>query len=267
MSQTDEIAYVMRQYASDDNLAVRIRTHKLYTEPKYDFIDWVLGHVPWQGDETVLDVGCGSGGYVAATRSRVRRYVAGDYSFGMLAGLAFDGLHRVNLNAERLPYASNSAEIILANHMIYHVMDRPAAVREFHRVLKPGGTLLAATNAASSMAEFNTLLRSAAEKLGAKPMQIANSTMTFTLENGAALLNTVFTNVEVDIMDAAFVFPTAQPVVDYLATTKERHVPRLPRSKTWNDLAQVLTELVQAEIDAQGEFRVSKKTGVFVCRK
>jgi SAM-dependent methyltransferase len=267
VSQSDEVVYVKRQYASEDNLAIRIRTHELYTEPQYDFIDWVLGHVAWRGDETVLDVGCGSGGYVTATRLRAQTVVAGDFSFGMLAGLAFAGLQRVNLNAERLPYAANSAEIILANHMIYHVADRPAAVAEFHRVLKPGGTLLAATNSSNSMAELNALLRAAAKQLGAKPMGLANMTMAFTLENGLELLKTVFEHIAVDVIDAAFVFPAAQPVVDYLATTQERHVARLPGGTTWHDLAQVLRDLVQTEIDAHGVFRVSKKTGVFVCQK
>ena len=118
MSHSAELAYVKRQYAAEDNLAIRIRTHKLYTEPKLDFVAWVLDHINWRGDEVVLDVGCGSGNYVAATRPHARHYVANDFSFGMLSGLEFDGLERVNLNAEKLPYASNSADVILANHMI-----------------------------------------------------------------------------------------------------------------------------------------------------
>ncbi|MCO5207472.1 MAG: class I SAM-dependent methyltransferase [Anaerolineae bacterium] len=266
MSHSAELAYVKRQYAAEDNLAIRIRTHKLYTEPKLDFVAWVLDHINWRGDEVVLDVGCGSGNYVAATRPHARHYVANDFSFGMLSGLEFDGLERVNLNAEKLPYASNSADVILANHMIYHIMDAPAAVREFRRVLRQGGTLLAATNSRHSMAELDTILQAATQRLGAQPLRTASSVLTFTLENGAALLEQQFANVTCDVLDAAFVFPEAQPVIDYLSTTRERHVARLPAGVTWNDLVVVLTELVQSEIDEHGAFRVNKQTGVFVCK-
>ena len=265
MSNSAELNYVKRQYAREDNLAIRIRTHELYTEPALDFIGWVLDHVAWRGTETVLDVGCGAGAYVEAARARTSRYFACDFSWGMLAGLPFDGLDRINLNAEQLPFATNSADIILANHMIYHVMDREAAVSEFRRVLKPGGTLLAATNSQHSMAELSHIMHVAAQRLGAEPLPILNSIIEFTLENGAELLQSGFEHVHCDIIDAALVFSQAQPVIDYLATTRERHVEKLPKGTTWDDLAAVLTDLVQAEIDAHGTFRVNKQTGLFIC--
>lgn len=266
MSDSAETAYIKRQYAGQENLAVRIRTHKLYTEPKTDFVTWVLDQVSWRGDETVLDVGCGSGNYVEAARARAARYMANDYSFGMLAGLRCDGLLRVNANAEQLPYASDSADTILANHMIYHIADQNAAVRAFRRVLKPGGVLLAATNAATNMAELNALLQAASVELGARQLGVGVGVNRFTLENGATLLQTQFETVTCHVLDAALLFPAVEPVIDYLATTRERHVAQLPSGVTWNELAAVLTRRVQAQIDAHGVFRVSKRAGVFVCR-
>ena len=84
---TDREHLTSRMYASKEPLAVRIETHKLYTRPKMDFVAWVLDHVSWRGNETVLDIGCGAGFYVEPLHHRLKhggRLLLGDLSFGML---------------------------------------------------------------------------------------------------------------------------------------------------------------------------------------
>lgn len=44
--------------------------------------------------------------------------------------------------AEDLPYGNEQADVILMNGCISHVKDVPRALKEAHRVLKPGGTLI-----------------------------------------------------------------------------------------------------------------------------
>ena len=50
-------------------------------------------------------------------------------------------LERTVGNAECLPFADNSADAVTIAFGIRNVTDRDAALREFHRVLKPGGRL------------------------------------------------------------------------------------------------------------------------------
>jgi hypothetical protein len=68
----EEQTIAARMYANEGPLQVRIRTHERYTQPPVDFPAWVVDRVPWRGDEVVLDVGCGSGAYVAPVNARLR---------------------------------------------------------------------------------------------------------------------------------------------------------------------------------------------------
>lgn len=46
--------------------------------------------------------------------------------------------------SERLPFANASFDIIFARAVLHHIADLPTAMREFERVLKPGGLFIAA---------------------------------------------------------------------------------------------------------------------------
>lgn len=259
----DEPDYIKEQYAEDTNLATRIRTHERYTQPRVDFTGWILGHIRWRGDERVLDAGCGAGTYVAPVLARTPHYIAGDLSPGMLRSLRVAA--RVNLDAQDLPFADNRFDVVLANHMIYHLPDQERAVRQFARVLRPGGTLLAATNSGSNMAELRDLVRRAADRLQVKRAINPFPALRFTLENGAVLLRRYFSHVQRDDIVSALVFPAAQPVLDYLATSPRFYLGIVPEEIEESQAWQVIHDLVEEEITEHGAFRVRKLAGVFCC--
>ena len=262
-TQLDERRYVQAQYADDRNLSTRIRTHELYIEPSIDYAGWVLDHISWRGDELTVDVGCGAGAYAAAVQSRTRCYIAADLSPGMLRGITAP--ERVNVDAQALPFAEGSADVLLANHMIYHLPDQERAVAGFARVLRPGGSLLAATNSAGNMAEMRELVREAARRLGIVRDADPYTPLSFTLENGAALLRRHFAHVERSDHQAALLFPEAQPVLDYLATSPEFYLGLLPEAIGVEQAWQLLRELIDERIARHGVFRVGKLSVVFRC--
>lgn len=47
----------------------------------------------------------------------------------------------VETGAERLPFASGSFDVVISNGVFSLIVDKPAALREIHRVLRPGGRL------------------------------------------------------------------------------------------------------------------------------
>jgi SAM-dependent methyltransferase len=103
--------------------------------------------------DVVLDLGCGAGfdALVAALAVGPTGRVAGvDLSPEMLAvaesGRAAAGLSTVEFrqaDVEALPFPDASFDVALSNGVLNLIPDKPAALREVFRVLKPGGQLQA----------------------------------------------------------------------------------------------------------------------------
>jgi demethylmenaquinone methyltransferase/2-methoxy-6-polyprenyl-1,4-benzoquinol methylase len=93
----------------------------------------------------VLDVGFGTG-LLAREALKLTgpqgRLVGVDPSPGMLAQSKLAGVELLDGRAEDLPVADASFDFVTMGYALRHVGDVQAAFREFHRVLKPGGTVL-----------------------------------------------------------------------------------------------------------------------------
>ena len=92
--------------------------------------------------KSILEVGCGTGYWLAAIRSHGRRVFGLDLSLGMLrkARERESSLTLVRGSAEILPFQSHSFDLIFSVNAIHHFI-RPDFVREARRLLKPGGSL------------------------------------------------------------------------------------------------------------------------------
>lgn len=263
---TDRKHLTEKSYKSDAQLKTRIRIHELYTEPKIDFVPWILDHMPWQGDELVLDVGCGAGVYAEEAQARGRRYVACDLSYGMVASVS-QAADKVNLDVQALPFADHTAAVVLANHMLYHVPDKAQALREIRRVLKPDGYLLSATNSATNMRELRELMQQVTAQLGIEMDDpFVGVASLFDLETGAEILRPHFSRVARYDLAAALVFRGAQPIIDYLGSSRDWFEARNEGQATWAEAEQVLRQLLAEHFAAHELFRVSKLAGVFVSR-
>ncbi|MGB3713923.1 MAG: class I SAM-dependent methyltransferase [Candidatus Promineifilaceae bacterium] len=266
-----EREHICEQYKTKDNLQIRILTHERYSQPKVDFHKWVLDHISWTGRETVLDVGCGSAMYAEPVIQRCHRYIPADLSFGMLKGLAAPLLDRVNLDATSIPMGGGAVEVVLANHMLYHVPELDEAVREIHRVLKPGGVLIAATNSDDYMPELAELQARLARKFSiASTDQWENPAKvvyTFSLENGRRILKPVFKHIERYDLPGSLVFSDSEPLIDYLGSMRKSFKFNYPPGVTWKDVVSALRDEIDRQIVKNGEFRINKLAGVFVCQK
>ncbi len=87
----------------------------------------------------LLDLGCGDMPYRPVLEPNVSRYVGADLPRNALAEVHLDGAGRVALT-------DRSVDIVLSSQVLEHVPSPRDYLREAHRLLKPGGTLLLSTH-------------------------------------------------------------------------------------------------------------------------
>lgn len=107
----------------------------------------MLGNVTGQ---RVLDAGCGAGTHAAALIQRGATVEGLDLSAGLLAiarrRLGPDVPLRQADLSQPLPYADSMFDAVLASLVLHYLEHWTPTLREFHRVLVPGGRLVASTH-------------------------------------------------------------------------------------------------------------------------
>ncbi len=111
----------------------------------------LLGAELANGFDEALEIGAGTG-YFSLNLMRagaIRELTCTDISAGMLAALSdnaarlgLDNVHTVQTDAESLPFADASFDLVLGHAILHHIPDLDRAFDELHRVLRPGGRLI-----------------------------------------------------------------------------------------------------------------------------
>lgn len=242
-------AHAVNQYATTTgNLAARIGLHAYGTNPQ-TWVSWLHERLPLAGD--VLEVGAGTGELWRHVDQvdRAVRLTLTDFSAAMCAALRTVGGARVQqCDATDLPFPDASFDTVIANHMLYHLDDPAAALREFARVLRPGGGVAIATNGSDHLQELVAI----GPAIG-RPDLTPDATMGgFTAEAGPAVVASHFSHVTVERYPCDLEVPTPQPVLAYLASLADE--PLTPAQRT------AARDLIQARIDAEGSYRIRKHT-------
>mgnify|MGYP001172912111 CR=1 FL=1 len=168
---TDQAHLTGVQYKDASNLEARIRLHREFSINPYPFQRWYFDHLDLPDSAHVLEVGTGSGALWQENADRIPpdwKVTLTDLSPGMLADAETAlSRHRPFIfrqaDAQDLSFPNASFDAVLANHMLYHVPDRPRALSELQRVLRPRGRLYAATHGAGHLKELQELLREYSE--------------------------------------------------------------------------------------------------------
>jgi SAM-dependent methyltransferase len=154
----------------------------------------------------------------------------------------------VQADVQDLPFPDQSFHAVIANFMLYHVPDRPRALAEIHRVLRPDGRLFAMTNGNRHMQEFHDLVNRVARGV------VRSEELGFSLENGAAQLAPWFDRIQLARYPDTLIVTEAEPLLAYV---------RSYRAGLDGDQERALREQIEAELAAHGAVHIGKDSGMF----
>ena len=263
MSQANDQGYLHGQYQSTSNFNTRVTLHRRFGTAKVDWQRWVFDQIALPADARILELGCGLGrlwvqnldrlpvgwgvtlsdfspGMVEQTRQNL---AASDYPF------SFE-----QFDAQAIPFADGRFDAVIANHMLYHIPDRPKTYAEIRRVLKPGGLLYATANGRNTMRQIEELEVRAGVVGGVKDF---HSSSDFFLENGGAELAAWFSGVTLRRQEEALLVTEAQPLIDYILSVVDG-------SGIEGHVQDRLRDMIEVEIREQGAFRIDKISGLFI---
>jgi demethylmenaquinone methyltransferase/2-methoxy-6-polyprenyl-1,4-benzoquinol methylase len=107
--------------------------------------------------DTVLDVAAGTGVSTVELAAGGVRAIACDFSQGMLRAGAGRPVPMVAGDAMALPFADASVDGLVVSFGLRNVADPDAALREFARVVRPGGTLVVCEFSSPTWTPFRTV--------------------------------------------------------------------------------------------------------------
>ena len=156
MTLAEEKLRAREQWAQDPCGAEYDREHELGTREFFDSVERhrYTQYAPWMPrvmefdkfrGARLLEIGCGMGTDLLQFARGGARCTAIDLTPRSIE----IARHRFGLydmtgsfmiaDGERLPFASNSFDVVYSNGVLHHTPDTAGAIREVHRVLRPGG--------------------------------------------------------------------------------------------------------------------------------
>lgn len=105
----------------------------------------------------LLDLACGGGLLGPHVAGKGHRHVGLDLSPTALPLAREHGVVPLRGDVTRLPFRDEVADVVVAGEVLEHVPDAPALVTEACRLLRPGGTLVIDTIAATWWGRFSSV--------------------------------------------------------------------------------------------------------------
>ncbi|EDK33062.1 MerR family transcriptional regulator [Clostridium kluyveri] len=255
----------MEQYENASNLRSRIKIHELFSTNKQGWMKWFFNHLNLPDKVSILELGCGDGRLWQKNLDKIPEgwdITLTDFSPGMLEDTKKNltlNLKRFKFNivdVQHIPYKDNSFDVVIANHMLYHVTNVDKALSEIYRTLKPKGYFYASTVGKNHMKEMREIVKRA--NLQNITTNSWNLTENFQLENGLDKISTWFKNVTLTRYNDNLKLTIIEPLMDYIFSMPGNAKNAFDQNKIHH-----LKGFLKSEINKNGYIYITKDTGFF----
>ena len=252
------------QYKNATNISARIRLHRDYSVNKEGWFPWLFSNLHLKSGMKVLELGAGNGALWSQNMDKVPagvNIILSDISEGMLA----DAKNEIGdksefqyavIDAQKIPFADDSFDLVIANHMLFYCDDISKALSEICRVLKPGASLVCSTYSKRHMREITDLVQSFNSNI---VLSSTNLYERFGLDNGKQILSKFFSDVTCKKYHDAIEISEATPIISYILSCRGN------QNEILLNHYQEFKQYVEQKVS--GGFSITKDAGFFAARK
>lgn len=255
MNKPDDVKNL---YIKEDTLSTRINLHDKYSVNKYGWSNWVFDQYQMGENLNILEFGCGTSNiWVERQLPENTNVILTDISPLMIEKTK-DKLCSINsfsfqvMDIQNVPFSDSTFDIVIANHMLYHVPNLAKALNEVKRILKDDGIFYTTTTGENHLRELQDIYRKYSDKVKFN----YSTDISFTLENGEDLLKKYFSKIEkrryIDSLEVTNVVDLMEYIVSY------NEIPI--------DIYNEIYEHINNEIIKNKILKIKKDSGMFICK-
>jgi ubiquinone/menaquinone biosynthesis C-methylase UbiE len=254
---------VLAHYETPQRFDNRLQLYR-FAIGSHDWHQWVFQRLKLKPADRILEIGCGNGRLWESRLSDLPRetlILLSDFSLGMLREARHvmgnrPRLAYLRIDAESLPCRNGSFDVIVANHMLYHVPSISKSIREVKRSLRSGGLFYTSAPSRTHLQELKDLLLSFDETLAFPKDDV----LRFCMENGTEQLEAFFERVTLSVYTNKIAVHTATPIVRYVLSLFDgNQYPDL------RDRRRPFESFVQSRLEQTGTLTLTGITGLFEC--
>lgn len=224
MSEMNNKFEVIKQYEDDKKFKKRQNFHDKYSTNKYGFRNWMFDKYKIFDGCKVLELGCGNGIMWDEKYNELPanvKIILSDFSEGMCKIVREKHKEHKNIQVKQIdiqdiPYENNTFDIVIANHMLYHVPNVDKAIEEVYRVLKKDGIFYASTLGTNG---FQKYLNQRFREFDSSMDYFNIENWSFTLKNGREVLSKQFKNIEMYEYEDSIEIDNENELIEWIFTS------------------------------------------------
>jgi 2-polyprenyl-3-methyl-5-hydroxy-6-metoxy-1,4-benzoquinol methylase len=260
-----------KQYYNSEKLEKRGNIHQLFGTNKQRWVEWLFDQYSIPANAKIIEFGCGTGSLWLENIDSIDKswnVVLSDFSEGMIQKAkkslsSFPSFCFEIIDLNTVNDIHGIFDIIIANHMLYHLDNVEKALANFKEIMGEKATLYASTFGDTNMLEMRPIIKGFT---GNNKYENSVQTITsrFSLESGEIKLRNIFSSVNKILYEDVLKITEAIPLAEYILSVNDI-VPgvEIIQPNAFDELVKYLNKL----ISNKGFITISKSVGTFIATK